>query len=112
MAVVEIASHLEDEINKKFKKESVDIFKLMYSLEDNPKKGKFISQINNVSIKELKYKNYRFYFIADNYRIRFYKIGDLRDLLIKFVRMSDKKNQQKTINEIKDILMKFGQEGF
>ena len=40
------------------------------------------------------------------------EINDLKDLLIKFVRMSDKKTQQKTIDEIKAILRTFGEEGF
>ena len=36
----------------------------------------------------------------------------LKDLLIRFVRMSDKKHQQKTIDEIKKILIKIGQNEF
>jgi hypothetical protein len=32
--------------------------------------------------------------------------------LIRFVRMSDKKHQQETINEIKKILANFGTNGF
>jgi len=64
-----------------------------------------------VAIKELRYEGYRLYFLVDNYRIEFLKIEDLKNLLIKFVRMSDKKSQQKTIDEIKDVL-RFGQEGF
>ena len=112
MAKVEILDSLEKEINKKFKDESVKIFSLMYSLEDNPKKGKLLAHVSNIAIKELKYENYRFYFITDNYRIRFMEINDLTDLLIKFVRMSDKKAQQKTIDEIKYVLRKIGEQGF
>ena len=112
MAKVEIAEHLENEINSKFKGESVKIFDLMYSLEENPKKGKLLAHVGNISISELKYENYRFYFITDNYKVRFMEIKDLGDLLIKFVRMSDKKTQQKTIDEIKSVLKKFGEEGF
>ena len=36
----------------------------------------------------------------------------LTDLLIRFVRMSDKKDQQKTIDEIRNILRKIGEKGF
>jgi len=36
----------------------------------------------------------------------------LADLLIKFIRMSDKKYQQQTINEIKKVLIKLGSKGF
>ena len=70
-------------------------------MEENPRKGKFIAQVSGIVVKELKYESYRFYFITDNYKIRFLKIEDLKDLLIKFVRMSDKKTQQKTIDYIK-----------
>jgi len=112
MAKVKISDSLLDEIEKQFKGESHKIIDLLETLEENPKKGKFISQISGIAIKELKYKNYRFYFIADNYRIRFMKIEELKDLLIKFVRMSDKKSQQKIIEDIKNILRRFGEEGF
>jgi hypothetical protein len=36
----------------------------------------------------------------------------LTDLLLKFVRMSDKKHQQETIEEIKTILRTIGPGGF
>ena len=36
----------------------------------------------------------------------------LTELLIKFVRMSDKNHQKETINEIRNILIKIGPEGF
>jgi hypothetical protein len=38
--------------------------------------------------------------------------SSLTDLLIRFVRMSDKKDQQQTIDEIRKILLNFGSEGF
>jgi hypothetical protein len=37
---------------------------------------------------------------------------ELDRLIITFVRMSDKKSQQKTIDEIKEVLRKLGEEGF
>ncbi|MBU2616122.1 MAG: hypothetical protein KKC19_03385 [Nanoarchaeota archaeon] len=112
MAKVIINNNLEKAINKKFKGESVEIFELIYSLEENPKKGKVVGQIGGVVIKELKYGKFRFYFVADGYKIKFLDITDLHDLLIRFVRMSDKKTQQKIIDEVKSILKKFGEEGF
>lgn len=112
MAKVEITKSLEKEINKKFKSESVKIFELLYSLRENPKKGKPIGQVGGTVIKEMRYKKFRFYFITDGYKIRVFNIEDLNDLLIRFVRMSDKKSQQKVIDEIKVILKKFGKEGF
>ena len=112
MAKVIITNSLEEEINKKFKQESVEIFSLMLMLEENPKKGKYIGAIGNIVIKELKYKKFRFYFLTDNYKIKFLKIEELKDLIIKFVRMSDKKDQQKVIEEIKAVLRNMGEDSF
>ncbi len=112
MAKVSISEKLKSEIIKKFKEDSKIIFKQMYSLEENPKKGNPVGQLGGVVIKELKYNNFRFYFIADGHKLKFLQASDLKDLLIKFVRMSDKKDQQKVIDEIKNILRKIGSEGF
>lgn len=112
MAKVIITKELEEEINKKFKKQSVEIFELMYSLKENPRKGKPIGQVAGILIKELKYESYRFYFITDGFKLKLLSNFELEDLLIKFVRMSDKKDQQKVINEIKSILKSLGKEGF
>ena len=112
MAKVKIASSLFEEIQKKFKGEAHEIIDLLETLEENPKKGKELGTVGGIVIKELKYKNFRFYFITDGYKIKVMKDSELIDLLIKFVRMSDKKDQQKTINEIKKVLQYFGPEGF
>lgn len=112
MARVMIAEALKDEIIKKFKEESKIIFKQMYSLAENPHKGKPLGHIGGIVIKELKYKNFRFYFITDGQKLKIMDKSKLTDLLIRFVRMSDKKYQQQTINEIKKILLNFGFEGF
>jgi len=112
VAEVIIVKYLEDEINDKFKGESIKIFELMKSLTDDPKKGKEIGCVGSIVIKEIKYKNYRFYFITDGYKVKFLKTEELTDLVIRFVRMSTKKDQQKVIDEIKYILRKLGSEGF
>jgi hypothetical protein len=112
MAVVVISEELEGEINKKFKKESIKIFNLLYSLEDNPKKGKVIGTVGGIVIKELRYMSFRFYFITNGYRLRVFGEDELKDLIFKFVRMSDKKTQQKVINEIKAVLKRMGEGDF
>ena len=112
MAKVIITVSLVEDINKKFKKKSIEIFSLMLTLEDNPKKGKNIGNVGKVIIKELKYEKFRFYFITDGYKIKFLETEELKDLIIKFVRMSEKNNQQKVINEIKNVLIRLGEEGF
>jgi hypothetical protein len=111
MAKVSILETLKDEILKKFKEESKIIFRQMYSLEENPHKGKPLGHVAGIVIKELKYKKFRFYFITDGHEIRVMDKSKLVDLLIRFVRMSDKKDQQETIEEIRKILLRFGPEG-
>ena len=112
MARVIITQALEEEINKKFKHESVGVFSLLRTLENNPKKGKEVGVVGGILIKEIKYNKFRFYFITDGYKVKFLKTEELKDLLVKFVRMSEKKDQQKTINEIKHVLRSLWEEGF
>ena len=112
MAKVEIARSLFEEIQKKFKGEAHEVIDLIESLETSPSKGRLLSQVGGIVIKEIRYKSFRFYFITDGYKLRVMDESELVYLLIRFVRMSDKKDQQETIEEIKNILRKFGQEGF
>ncbi|MFH1311400.1 MAG: hypothetical protein ABIH65_03285 [Nanoarchaeota archaeon] len=112
MVEVSIAEDLKDKILKKFKEESKMIFRQMYSLKENPNKGKLVGQVGGIVIKELKYKSYRFYFITDGYKLKLMDESKLIELLIKFVRMSNKKEQQRVIDEIKTILRKFGEKSF
>ena len=112
MAKIIVTKRLEEEINKTFKEESVKIFESMYDLEKNPHKGKPVGQVSGLVIKEIRYEGYRFYFITDGFKIKMLQKEELTDLVIKFVRMSDKKDQQKVIDEIKRILRIIGEEGF
>lgn len=112
MAKVEVVRSLFEQINKKFKQESVKVLKHLKSVENSPKKGKVIGIVGKVIVKELRYKKFRFYFLTDNYRLKFLKKEEIEELLIKFVRMSEKKDQQKTISEIKNVLRNLGDEGF
>ena len=112
MVNIEITESLFEEIESKFKKESSEVFDLMESLKQNPKKGKTLGTVGGIIIKELKHRNFRFYFITDGFKLKFIDEEKLADLLIRFVRMSDKKHQQDTINEIKHILTVIGPAGF
>ena len=112
MAKVIITKKLGEEINKKFKGESVKIFDLMRSLEESPHKGKIVGQVSGIVIKEIRYGSFRFYFITDGFKIKLLGKDELENLLIKFVKMSDKKTQQKVINEIKYVLRNFGEDNF
>ena len=112
MARIEIVESLFEEIEQKFKKEASEIFDLMETLKDNPAKGKLLGTVGGIVIKELKYKCFRFYFLTDGFKIKCINKEDLTDLLLRFVRMSDKKHQQETIKEIKHVLLTMGPQGF
>ena len=112
MVKIEIVESLYLEIEKKFKGEGHKILDLMYSLESSPQKGKILGTVGGILIKELKYKNFRFYFLADGFKLKFFSEEELTDVLLRFVRMSDKKHQEETIEEIREILIKIGPEGF
>jgi hypothetical protein len=112
MVIIRIDRDLDKKINKKFKGEAVKIFRLIYSMEETPKKGKIVGSVGGVLIKELKYGKFRFYFTVDGYRIKFWDVDVLSDLIIRFVRMSDKKSQQKVIEEIRVVLRRFGEDEF
>ena len=112
MAGVIITKALREEIFRKFKAESVKIFHLMKTLEKNPKKGKVLGQVAEIIIKEVKYNKFRFFFITDGHMLKIGTEDELAGILIKFVRMSEKKDQQKIINEIRDILKTLGFDGF
>lgn len=108
MAKVVVSPLLKDAIFKKFKQQSIPIFDLMKSLESQPHKGKLLGEVGGVIIKEIKYKSFRFYFITDGYILKFGSEDEIAQLVIKFVRMSDKKNQDSIIKEIKKILSSLG----
>ena len=112
MAKVEIVSSLFLEIKKKFKGEAHKIVDLLETLEGNPHNGKIVGNVGSILIKELKYEGFRFYFIVDGNVLKVVSKEGLEDLLIKFVRMSNKKSQQRVIDEIKSVLSKMGDDGF
>lgn len=108
MAIVEVVPSLIEEIESVFKKQGIEVLEYIKSLEQNPKKGKLLGTVGGIVIKELKYHNFRFYFITDGFKLRCFDSNELVDLLITFVRMSDKKSQQKVIEEIKRVLVMVG----
>ncbi len=112
MAKVEIVQSLLDEIKKKFKGESHKIIDLLEILGENPHKGKEVGHVGGIAIKELKYSSFRFYFIVEEHKLKVFSREELTDLLIRFVRMSDKREQQKVIDEIKSVLRNLDNKDF
>lgn len=107
-----ITASLKEEIFKRFKATSEDVLLHLKSLENEPHKGKALGHVAEIVIKELRYEKFRFYFITDGRILKFGTEDELASLLIKFVRMSDKKDQQKKIDEVKNILKSLGFDAF
>lgn len=112
MAKVIITKALREEIITTFKAQSETIFQHMKQLESQPTRGKPLGNVGGVVIKEIKYEKFRFYCITDGHILKFGSTDELASLLVKFVKMSEKKDRQKTINDIKNILRTMGFEGF
>ncbi|MFA6462217.1 MAG: hypothetical protein WCV90_08200 [Candidatus Woesearchaeota archaeon] len=113
MVQVLFTDYFVEEIKKKFSEaEGNKILDLLETLEENPYKGKELCHVGKILLKEMRYEKFRFYFITDGYKLKFLKSEELKNLLIKFVRMSEKKDQQKVISEIKNVLLSLGEEEF
>ncbi|MDD9952759.1 MAG: hypothetical protein OXR66_00315 [Candidatus Woesearchaeota archaeon] len=113
MPRVLITEALFKEIGKKFSTtEAQTVVDLLENVATHPKKGKVLGSVGGVLIKEVKYMKFRFYCITDGHQLKFGSADELAALLMKFVAMSEKKNQQRTINRIKRVLRSLGFEGF
>ena len=112
MAKVVITRALREEVFKTFKASSEKIFLQMQSLEEEPHKGKALAHVAKIIIKELRHENYRFSFITDGRVLKFGTQDELVTLLIKFIKMSEKKDQQRIIDSIKAALRSMGFDAF
>ena len=99
-----ILNRLRNDIFKTFKKDALKVYSLIEELNQNPNKGKILGHVGSISIRELKYKSFRFYFILDAYKLSLFNNSELKELLVKFIEMSKKNNQKKMIQEIRFIL--------
>lgn len=108
MIKIIIINSLRDEIWKTFKRDSLKIYSLIEELKQNPNKGKVLGHVGNISIRELKYKGFRFYYVLDGHKLNLFNKDKVQELLIRFIKMSNKNKQQKTIDEIKLILSRIG----
>ena len=87
------------------KKNALVVLDFLEDLKKNPNKGKTLTHIGDIQIKEIKYNSFRFYFIVSKNSLKLVLKDDLKDLLIKFVDLSKKNDQQEVINKIKDLLI-------
>ena len=100
MAIVQIDSDLIKKIYKIFKKESIEVFEFIRTLEQNPQKGKVLFNSKKYQLKELKYKSFRFYFVKSHDTIIVFEENEI----ITFLDVSKKNNQQEVINKLKRII--------
>ena len=113
MAKILITNSLFNKIRKKFdNSEANKIIDLMNSLGEYPRKGTAVGAVGNIVVKEIKYGKFRFYFVTNMFKIKFLSVEELKDIFIKFVGMSEKKDQQEVIDRIKFVLRNLGEEEF
>ena len=113
MAEVEIVRSLVLEIKKRFDRgEANRVIDLIESTKDHPHKGKPLGPVGGLLIKEVRYRDFRFYFLVDAEKLKFFDEAALADLLLRLVRMSDKKTQARVIEEIRQVLLRIGPAGF
>jgi hypothetical protein len=73
-----------------------------------PSDGDFIALISNIVIREKRLNTFRFYFIVKDDKKHVITKEELKELIIKFVALSKKNNQQEVINKLKEDLKKVG----
>jgi len=99
-----VPKELRNKIQKLFKGNSSKVYKKILSLKENPNKGKFLFRLDTLILKELKYESFRFYFIIDGNKLFLFNEDQLEEILIEFLALSKKNDQEKTIKEIKEVL--------
>lgn len=113
MIQVKLSPILIKKVRKTFKNKAKKIFHWMCQLKENPNRGKFVASIGFVELRELKYENsFRFYFFTNQKLVKVLEEDELQSMIIKFVEMSKKKEQQKIINKLKEDLKKYGFDWF
>ncbi|MFH1649965.1 MAG: hypothetical protein ABIA93_05430 [Candidatus Woesearchaeota archaeon] len=109
MPRISVSERLQKDIEKTFgRAEGNRVYDLFDTLLINPHKGKALGHSGKYVIKELKYKKFRFYFMTDGIVLKFGTADELAMLLIRFVRMSEKKDQKAAIEEVKNVLNALG----
>ena len=105
--VVEFSKHFIKELKKHLsKKEAKGLVKKLALT--SPSEGNFVALIANIVIREKRLKSFRFYFIVQDSKKHIITKKELKNLIIKFVALSKKNNQQQVIDKLKEDLKKFG----
>ena len=105
MIKIKVEKSLVKEIKKKFGiNTALKIMDSFETLKENPQRGKKVGRVGDYLIKELKFETFRFYFITNGVELKLFLKKEIESIIIKFIRMSKKNNQQKIIGEIKELI--------
>ncbi|MFP4567502.1 MAG: hypothetical protein ACLFN8_01015 [Candidatus Woesearchaeota archaeon] len=105
--VVEFSKQFIKELKKHSSKTEAKILVNELALT-SPADGDFVTLITNIVIREERLKSFRFYFIVQDSKKHIITKEELKNLIIKFVALSKKNNQQHVIDKLKEDLKKFG----
>lgn len=105
--VVEFSKQFIKELKKYSSKKEAKVLVEKLALT-SPSDGDFVALIANIVIREKKLKSFRFYFIVKDTKKHVITKEELKDLIIKFVALSKKNNQQHIIDKLREDLKKFG----
>jgi mRNA-degrading endonuclease RelE of RelBE toxin-antitoxin system len=106
MIKIIILNSLRNKIYKIFKQDSLKVYKKIKQLKNNPNKGKILAHIGTITLREIRHNTFRLYYTIDKNKLNLFNQEKLEELLIKFIELSKKNKQQKTIDKLKEILKK------
>ncbi len=105
--VVEFSKQFIKELKKySSKTQAKTIVKKLAS--STPSDGDFVALIANIVVREKRLKSFRFYFIVKDEQKQVVSTEELKNMIIKFVALSKKNNQQQVIDKLKEDLKNFG----
>ena len=76
--------------------------------DTSPSDGDFVALVANIVLREKKHKTFRFYFITDQTTKHVITKDELKEMIVKFVALSKKNDQQEVIDKLKNDLQRFG----
>ena len=105
--VVEFSKEFIKELKKHTSKTQAKLLVKKLALT-SPSEGDFVAMISSIVIREKRLKSFRFYFIIKDTKKHIVTEEEIKNLIIKFVALSKKNNQQEVIDKLKEDLRKFG----
>ncbi|MFT4327017.1 MAG: hypothetical protein ACMXYK_05935 [Candidatus Woesearchaeota archaeon] len=105
--VVEFSKQFLKSLKKYCSKKDAKNLVLQLS-KTSPSDGDFVALVGNIIIREKRRDSFRFYFIIEKTKKHVITKEELNDMLLLFIALSKKNNQQKVIDDLKKGLQKKG----